>query len=513
MNHKQSSPHLFSFLPLGGVGGGIILSFFTLQAHAGDSILYERAQLCQPATRFAREQIQTPALRHLLRVPSLSEISVSGENAPSATARIPQLGTGGHDFRVEAQSLQHLGRNSLVWGNASYENGRKYDVVWNETSDFQELYPYMMGDSRGGNLKYEQYILNGGYSAAYNRWHYGVEMGYRALSEYRDRDPRPDNTVADLYARLGAGYSVANGYAIALTLDAGKYKQTNELAYYNELGAQKEFQLTGIGNDFARFSGLSNNCFFKGYNIGTGLSLAPTDGEGWTATASYMFIRREKILTDLNRLPLNRLDMNRISASAGLTRNRYGFRLKGEYLGRKGNDNLFGDPSGSIYPQIGTKEQYSGSVASLCADGYYMIKTPRGWEWDIEPRAEYSSVKNKHKDSGNRFDSDDMVLGIRGGMNYIFGKNMIGAMAKAWHRFNMKQKTALYSCCDESLYAALQQAGDYFAKGETSFGISCEYSRRVWGNKALSLGMAWQHGIYLGNKTDNRYEAKIVFTI
>lgn len=482
-------------------------------ASADDSILYSKAELRFARTQVMQEQLCSPALRNILDASPLSEVAIRGGLTPGATPRIPQLGSGGRYMTVEARSMQHLGRHDLVWGNASYTNGRKYDVVWNETSDFLQLYPYVMGDPRGGDMKYEEYRLDGGYSARHGRLYYGVETGYRALSEYRDRDPRPNNTVADLYARLGAGYAVTGMYALAADFMAGKYKQTNELSYFNELGAQKEYQLTGVGNDFGRFSGASNNTFFKGYSLGGVLSLAPTRGYGWTATAEYLFTQMEKVLTDLNRLPLNELSINRIAAGAGYSAERYGFRLRGEYSERRGKDNLFGDPSGNVYPQIGSKRQYEGSLGTICFDAYWMAPSPRGFVWEIHPEAHLTVLSNKHKDSGNQFDSRDATLRINGGMTYISGADMISAKAHIMHRHNISSKTGIYSSCHESLSATMQRIGEYFAKGETSFGIDAAYSRRVWGNKALTIGLGWQHAFYLGNCSDNRYEARIEICI
>ena len=205
------------------------LALLASQAYADDSILVHKAEYGLTRTRLMLEQLRCPALRNIIDIHSCSNASLTGNLQPSATAKVPQLGNGGRSFMVDASTIQHLGTADIVWGNASYENGRKYNVVWNETSDYALLYPYIMGDPRGGDMKYEEYRLDGGYSARIKRVYYGVELGYRALSEYRDRDPRPNNTVADLFAHIGAGYRLTKGYVLAADFDAGKYKQTNEL--------------------------------------------------------------------------------------------------------------------------------------------------------------------------------------------------------------------------------------------------------------------------------------------
>ena len=521
-----SIPHLSFSSQLGGTAGGsffsrlteggfafLLLLLSTLQVHAADSILYKKLEHEATRTIFKSNMFASPALRNIINEPSISEIGLKGISQPSATARISQLGTGMRTFKVEATSLQHLGSNDLIWGNASYENGRKYSVVWNETSDFFQLYPYVMGDPKGGNMKYEEYELNGGYSKRIKDIFYGVELGYRALSEYRDHDPRPNNTVAELYGSLSFGYGFSKRYALAVNMDAGKYKQTNELAFYNELGAQKVFLLTGIANDFARFSGNSNNSFYKGYNLGISLSLAPRNGYGWMSDIGYTFTQRERILSDLNRMPLNKLKTDRFSACVALIRKCYGVRIHGEYSDRKGFDNLFGDPSGSVYPQIGTKEQYNGSVANITADGYWTTELHNGTLWSLEPGVGFCSISNKHKDSGNRFDSDNIFFKLKAEMDHIFGKNMIGMKANVCHRYNISSETDIYNACDPSLTTTIQQIGKYFDKGETSFGISAEYSRQIWGNKALSIAFGWQHALYLDGENNNCYEAKFAIIL
>lgn len=110
-------------------------------------------------------------------------------------------------------------------------------------------------------------------------------------------------------------------------------------------------------------------------------------------------------------------------------------------------------------------------------------------------------------------DTNDMTVCINGGTKYIFGKNMVSVKADIMYRHNISSKTGIYSSCNENLTATMLRIGEYFAKGETAFGINAGYSRRVWGNKALTVGLSWQHGIYLGNCCDNRYETTLAMTL
>lgn len=72
-------------------------------------------------------------------------------------------------FNVSAQ------KDAVIWGRAAYKNGWRYDVVWNETSDFRD---FILRDGRptvGGDLQYEQYELSGGYSVNYRRSQFSSE--------------------------------------------------------------------------------------------------------------------------------------------------------------------------------------------------------------------------------------------------------------------------------------------------------------------------------------------------
>ena len=487
-----------------------MLATGTLLATADDSIPLRCDAMEGGRGRYEQATLANPALKVVSMAPSQSVVSLAGVTQPSAKERIPQLGNGGRFFQLEASSFQHLNAHSVVWGHASYTNGKKYDVVWNETSDLLRLYPYVMADSRGGDMKYEEYQLSGGYAQKHGKLYYGLALGYRALSEYRDRDPRPNNTVADLYARVGVGYGLWGDYILALAADAGKYKQTNELAYYNELGAQMEYHLTGVGTDFSRFSGQSNNVFFKGYDLGMSLDFARNNGLGWAASAGYLYTKMDKVLSDLNRLPLNRLQIHCLKGSVGFSTAALGVRVSGKYASRQGKDNLFGDATGSIYPQIGSKKQYKGTVTEVKAEGFWNLPASSSLSFQVCPEVAFEAFTNHHATSDNRFDADNMLFCACGTATYTSGRNRYAVEAGLTRRQNLSTQVRLYRTASESLATTLQHVGDYFEDGETllRLGLSCR--RTVWGNKAVAIALQWHHDMYLST-SNNRCEAKVSF--
>ena len=121
--------------------------------------------------------------------------------------------------RRRLSSWIKLSDRTRLWGNARYTTGKETGVVWNETADFELLYPYVMADSFGGDLSLQEYAFTGGYSGRAGKFTWGIEGSYRAALEYRNRDPRPKNIVSDL--DFAGGGSVRLGkYVVGISVMA-----------------------------------------------------------------------------------------------------------------------------------------------------------------------------------------------------------------------------------------------------------------------------------------------------
>ena len=488
---------------------GCMMAFCTMQAVEAGGVLEKISARQQYAYQFASTSpsLQMAALRYFSEEPSLSGLSIGFHSSPSSADRLPQQGDGGRAWQVEATSFYRLGSYDCVWGEASYINGRRYNVRWCETSDFELVYPYVMADDRGGDLHYEQYMLHGGYS---RRWHhllYGFTLGYRALSEYRQRDPRPNNTVADLAGSLSFGYSWER-YAAALSFEAGKYKQTNELVYFNDLGAQKEYHLTGIGNDFARFSGNNNTTFFKGHRLGGTIGLSPLRAIGLYASLRYQHLHLDKVITNLNRLVLNEINEDQWSAQGSWQHRRWGARLSGTYTRRRGKDNLFGDPSGNVYPQIGSRDMYDAKHYRVMLSGYYEAILSQRFNVGISPATGLSGFESKHTDSGNQFNAHQWHYGLTLYGEWHTKKDRVVLTTMMDGRQETNGTLRLNETSTIELENMLNGIRDYLHQGETHFGASIEYDHAIQETWGLVVKGGWQHAAYGGNHA-NLYEVSV----
>ncbi len=459
---------------------------------------------------FRQNIFNNPAARFFKNSYSLTSIYFNGVKDNSSQNKIVQMGSGNSYWGLMASSEYIIDKNNHVWGEASYKKGTREDVRWNETSDFYLLYPYVMADGKGGDMDYEQYFFNGGYAGRFNKFVLGASLQYRALNEYRTRDPRPNNIVADLKARLGAGI-VLGKYSVSIGLNAGKYKQTNDLKYFNDLGASKEFHLTGLGNEFVRFSGACNNVFYKGHEFGTSLEFIPENAKGMSLSFSFNRFYFEKILSTLNKLALNDLSENKVSGEAAfikdITEKSFiGVKADVTYSERKGHDNLFGDAASNVYPKIGSTLMYRSKVMFARLSGFYETTLGKHFPIGILPYVSYSSFENSHTESLNKFKSSSYMLGALLQGSYKNRRNLIRLKMNTTYRISDDTKLNISedSYCDTDLKSVLEHTANFFAKNELNTHLSLRYQLQ-FKNKNFSCfaETAWIHRSYLNDNNDN----------
>lgn len=284
------------------------------------------------------------AYRHSV---SLSSLSLRCDMRSEEQALLPAEGDGLDAGRFDARSYLHLDDRTTVEAEAAYMRGRKHNVLWNSSSDFMLLWPYITADSVGGDLTAEQYKFGGSYARRGGRFTYGLRASYRALHEFRRVDPRPRNVTSDLNADLSGGYS-AEKYYIGVTAGLRMYRQTNSIAYNNPLGANtSQLPMTGLGTCFDRFAGTGSSS--AGYKFrGTGYSfsaqLVPFGGSGWSAAVTYDGFDVDRLLSSANYVPITALHTDRLSGVAafrsGAGRVRWGVELAGAYGIRRGDENI-----------------------------------------------------------------------------------------------------------------------------------------------------------------------------
>lgn len=303
---------------------------------------------------------------------------------------------------VAVDSYLRLNPNNTVWGGASYQTGKKYNIYFNSTSDYDMLYPYVMADTIGGNMENERYAFNGGYAVKIKRWTFGAELKFRAEHEYRTIDPRPRGIATDLLLRVGLAHTLGH-YEIGAGLGMKTYKQTNNVDFYNPLGVIPEFHMTGLGTDYVRFAGAVRSSYYKGTGAIADLQLAPLQSSGAYVSIEGCFMPYDKILTELNALPISRLEVGTTSVQAG-------WKHEGEFRwaafsgwnieNRRGNEHIAGSSSSTEYKSLITLSMFRsrktnyhiGGAFGMGRMSRFMLLTKLGW---IDERSEYTDLKRE----------------------------------------------------------------------------------------------------------------------
>lgn len=281
-------------------------------------------------------------------------------------------GTGAHNFKIGAETYTKY-RSSTLWGSASYAKGKIRSVKWNETAHRELIYPYVLADSVGGDFYEEIYSFSGGYADCRDRLAWGACLSYEATLQYRNVDPRPRNIAGNLEVSGGVMYRIFGAYYTGLGIDLMKYKQTNDILFKSEMGVDKVYHLTGLGNHYKRFAGTGLSTYYNGYRCGIGLNLYPENGRGFFASGRLCRFTFDNIISDLNRLPMASAWHNQLEVQGGWMTG--GASMYGGVSGkltlyrRHGTENIFGDAASSVYPLICSNEMFADNAVKTSLTG------------------------------------------------------------------------------------------------------------------------------------------------
>ncbi|MDE5924818.1 MAG: hypothetical protein K2G75_05790, partial [Muribaculaceae bacterium] len=303
-----------------------------------------------------------PALMPLRRDYSLAQIAAGWRSRRESEPFVVEAGDGSRDGFFEAEAYFHNGASTL-WGDAAYSNGRNLNQRWNESGDFDRLYPYLTADSVGGDLNRERYSFAGGYARTGSHIVWGVEGSYTAVLAYRKVDPRPRDITGDLRLKGGVGYRFPFGYTAAVGVGFDKFRQTSSISFMSELGVSKIYHLTGLGSHYYRFAGTGYSTYNDCYEYSLSANIIPQSATGAFLNAEFSLTTQRHVIDDLNRLPMASLTHREMNLSGG-----WNFRFGAHSLSaeaafdvwrRHGRENIFGDSQSGTFPQIGSLDMFA----------------------------------------------------------------------------------------------------------------------------------------------------------
>lgn len=440
---------------------------------------------------------------------SLNTLNVGYDYRHATTPERWEEGDGHSRVFADVDAYLHKGKATL-WGNAYYVNGSTRNVRYNETTDFDLLYPYLMADTVGGKTQQEFYHFMGGFSYPLDKkWTIGAEGEYTARMEYRTRDPRPKNLTGDLRAKVGISYLLGGLHSIGAAVTARKYKQTNELKLYNEVSVPTIYHLTGLGNDYYRFRGVNTSTYYKGYGVGGMLTYSQKDQRGWFAQAEYEYTNIDKIISTLNELPMATLESDRFHGTVGYLMNDghqyYGANLDGEIYRKFGTENIFGTAQDNIYPQIASAEFYTSAQSRIGMETFYQNvlsgKSSCGGKWKLA----YMGYSEKYQEPYRRLRYAAVATSLLLDGKVKVGKCLLMANVHGGYEWAIKKNNddSFLSEDNSAMMQPLIHTNEYLANNRWNMGADVEVPLLAARKFLPFIKLSWQYDHYLQTAHQN----------
>lgn len=418
------------------------LSSLSLFAQTDSLTLFQRIQQVQTVKRNpVFSTLDNPALYYFFSPVTYHSLSVNYTSSIQNKAVQKEKGRGTYGVSVTAQTYQKMSKNSRVWGSAYYRKYTSRDVQGVETSDYAYVSPYALGDSIGGDVKQESYAFQGGYAGAIDKHLWGIQMSYRALLAYRDIDPRPKNTVGHLKFIAGYAYALGTHY-LATSMHYYRYKQFSSLEFVDELNTAYLYHLTGLGNEYKRFGGDRDACYFESDEFGGVLTWFPQQS-GLGVSLGYATYRLTKTLSASNDLPLNTLNVKQLKPQLYYqwkrSNHNYWLKLNVQSEWRKGYDNIFDDGASGSYLQITRRENYKSIVHKM--KGSFSMESQRNQkvQYSFEPYVAYYSSTQMQRSSNAEISNSNGALGMETTISYPLKKCLLSAKLAGRQQFSISK--------------------------------------------------------------------------
>ncbi|MCM1348601.1 MAG: hypothetical protein NC338_04245 [Firmicutes bacterium] len=480
---------------------------------AAASVLPADSAMWQMAT----PAFSNPAVKQWMLPQSHSSIGPEYEkehlNRPVDITR----GTGSDQWKINAETYLKY-KTSTLWGDASYSNGHQRELKWNETSDAALLYPYLTADSVGGDMNLERYRFAGGYADHSDKWAWGGTISYDAGLYYRSVDPRPRNVTGLLDVSAGVAHHAWAQYYAGIALGYQKYKQSNDIDFKSQLGVEKIYHLGGLGNHYHRFAGTGTASHYSGNRFSVMANLYPSSGRGLALTAKFERFTFNKVLTDLNKLPLNHVWHNEMNLQAAFMHpgkvHSWGAEASFRAYRRHGQENIFGDATSNVYPQIASLDMYADNLWNPSVSGLWQYQPagPGTLLW-IRGNVGYRHRAEVYAQPRRRLETNHATAGIETRFTMPF-KNVwrfsIGASAGINKPVDCKLNLAESSTQEPQGIVMLEQYRYHFLSHTSrNYGAQAGLQRSITSKVGLALRLIWQQTSYCSHTCSNNLSASL----
>ncbi|MDD2436009.1 MAG: hypothetical protein PHG27_04500 [Massilibacteroides sp.] len=497
-----------------------ILVFFPfIMIHAEDTISVRIQKRLSPLTHMIDFVQHNPAVMPILNYPEYTELKTTMTRSDHE-AFLAQEGFLKNQFALQAVTVQKLG-NKTLWGNVEYKNRKKDQVKWNESADYTLVYPYVMSDTVGGNnLHNEEYTFEGGYAQSNDRITWGLQLAYRALQQYRTKDPRPDNTVSDLLLHLGINYQINTKYALGGNLILRKYKQKNSIVFRSNIGIPTVYHSSGLGTDMYLFAGKQNayKILYNGNTYGAALQLLPVSGQGLLIDLDYQHFQYEKQVSNLLYLPISEISEKKYAINACFRKTKaekhWVAKIQVQRRKREGTEHRFSIPQSNIYEKISSASLYTHEITQAELSFLYGVEKNQLLSWYIIPLFGIEQSNENYLDPIRKMTFTNGYGKADVHLSFPLKKLLFHATTGITIRKNIDREILLTGLSEERYVTQiLRNNYAYLSENKTSCTCSLRADYTLPQNRTLYLKAEGNYASWVGNLTNYQYSlsAGIVF--
>lgn len=480
----------------------VVLFFSVLNLFSQNSdSLFVKLKEQQNQKLFYQTVFRNPSLMTDFGKHKFSVVSLHYENSQNDAYRIQQP-EGEKNFKVEAHSFLPLANRQTIWGKATYDNQTLKNVRWNESIDYELVYPYFTADEIGGNLSQENYSFLGGFAKEFQRWNFGISLDYKAQLASRNKDPRPKNISSDLNLKMGSFLKNMLGIDMGFYAGFQKYTQSNDVKFFNALGSPPVYHLNGMGYYNNLLKGTKLRAFYEGYGYRAGAEFTNSTEKNIWFTIDYDWLNIEKITiegngTEAMRLTNKELNINLIKLFYS-EKNTYGIKLNYRYGGKTGLEPILsGRGDNNTIEVISRNKNYflKNNVYELCG----LFYSEKRGQLNFSPFVNYQTYREDYALIRSFQHFDYLNVGAKiAYMDRLDTKNILSFVLNINHRKSLNESSLLRNDNEVSLSEMMLHNYHFLASNFTKCGVNLKFDRYLNSKFNIFVGINSEIAIFEG---------------
>lgn len=388
-----------------------------------ENTLFDKIKQNHSEKQFYNSVFKNPALMPYFGKYQFSTVKATYSNSKDEAFLI-QKPLKENSTGITASSFYPVDSVHTLWGSAGYKNTNQKSIRWNESIDYNLIYPYFTADSVGGNLKSENYSFLGGYAKSYKKSDFGAVLSYNATLASRDRDPRVENTSSNLQIKIGSNFKNRANRSIGVYAGFQKYTQENNISFFSGISNPVVYHLNGLGFFNNLLRGTNLKAFYDGIGYSFGLQLKPTkNNDVWLAVSvNQLTIDKflvETLSTQISSVKNRDVDVDLVKLFP-VDKSTYGIKFSYKQTTKTGVESVISARSGAGLSIIARNENYNLINNVFELSGLY-YKENNQYLFNVSPYINYQKYQEDYVLIRSYQYFDNLNVGLKS--NYLKAMN------------------------------------------------------------------------------------------